>query len=110
MNNRKRRVSRLKQNKKIKSLFLKKGAKGYHKTQVFTSFGEIVDIHKQTKSWYIGNLAQVYGMLMVDIYFKKKDCIQLSKKETKQVFLKHPLHEEDDYKLWFGEENEKKTN
>ncbi|MGM0122717.1 hypothetical protein IGI37_000082 [Enterococcus sp. AZ194] len=103
MNNRHRRIKKLK-GKKVKYLFLKKGAKGYHKLMTIKSFGEIIDIHSQTKKWFIGNLAQPYGMLMIDIKFRKKDCIQLSPQETKRVFLKHPYHDENDYKYWFGED------
>lgn len=110
MNNRKRQIEKSKRYKHVKHFYLKKGAKIRHKTGVHTSFGEVISVHRQNKRWYIGNLAEVHGMLMINCYFNKKDCIELSPVEIKKAFLKHPFHSESDYYAWFGDEAVKNKN
>lgn len=103
MNNRQRLLDKNKSYKQTKHYYLKKGAKIRHKTGIYTSLGELITVHKQNKRWFIGNLAEMYGMLMINCYFNKKDCVELSPLEIKKVFLKHPCHNETDYYSWFGE-------
>lgn len=104
MNNRKRLLNKVNPYKQVKHYYLKKGAKIRHKTGIHTSFGEVISVYKQNKRWYIGNLAEVHGMLMINCYFDKKDCIPTSPIEIKKAFLKHPYHSESDYYAWFGDE------
>lgn len=83
-------------------MYLKKGAPAKHKVGTFTSFGELVIIHRFEKGHYIGNFSQPYGMLMVDMRFRKQDCVKVSPKEAKRIFMK--VYDEDTYKWWFGRE------
>lgn len=100
MNNRHRRIKRISKEKMIKTLFIRRGATACHKTGQYKCLGELVDVHSQNKKYYFGNFSQPYGMLMINMKFKKKDCVQLSPEETKKVFLR--LHDENTYKWWFG--------
>lgn len=86
------------------TLFLKGGSNAIHNRNEVKSLdkGEIIHAHSEDKDHYIGNFAQPYGMLMIDMKFKKEDCEVVSDEEIKRVFCRS--YSESDYKYWFGED------
>lgn len=100
MNNRSRRIARMQKYKPGKTMFLRKGAIAKHIVGDFQSFGELIIVHGYDRGYYIGNFSQPHGMLMVGMRFKKKDCMKITPKEAKKVFLS--TYDEATYRMWFG--------
>lgn len=102
MNNRSRRIARMGKYKPGKTMYLEKGAKAKHKVGEFRSLGELIVVHGYDRGHYIGNFSQPYGMLMINMRFRKKDCRKITPKEAKKVFLR--MYDDATYRMWFGRE------
>ncbi|MFC0232724.1 hypothetical protein ACFFIF_01820 [Vagococcus entomophilus] len=112
MNNRQRLIDKLSGSNELKFFLLKKGAHFRHKTGNYKTLGkgELIVVVRQTKNDFIGYSASLYGPLMIDCYYRKKDCFELSAKEIKKAFLDIPPHCETDYYRFFGKKAIKNKN
>lgn len=86
------------------TMFLKGDAIAIHNKREVEALpgGEIIHVHSEIDDYYVGHFAQPYGMLMINMKFKKSDCEKKTSEEIKEIFCKS--HSEEDYKYWFGKD------